>query len=341
MRPPRGDARRAARIPGGQPRPAPGRRRDAAGAAFVGRGRAAWLVMSGERVPARQAEAWGLVEFVVDDLEQGIEQVAGRLAGQSPNALREIKRLLYETRDARERREGVRGVRPLPRLRGRPRGRRRLPREAAAQLGRPVKAVVLRAVDGDLAVEDVPDPEGESVLDVRAAGINFLDVLIRRGRYPQMPEFPHVLGSEVAGDLDGRRVLALPRGSGGGYAERVQIDPRWTFELPERASYAEGASFLTDVPDRVHPARAPGAPGGRRDGPRPRRRRAESASRRSRSRSSSARVSSRRRAATRSGASRSSTARTRHSATTSSATCAWTSCTTRSAARSSRGRSSC
>ncbi len=107
-----------------------------------------------------------------------------------------------------------------------------------------MKAVVLRAVDGDLAVEDVPDPEGESVLDVRAAGINFLDVLIRRGRYPQMPEFPHVLGSEVAGDLDGRRVLALPRGSGGGYAERVQIDPRWTFELPERASYAEGASFL-------------------------------------------------------------------------------------------------
>ncbi len=68
---------------------------------YVGRGRAAWLVMSGERVPARQAEAWGLVEFVVDDLEQGIEQVAGRLAGQSPNALREIKRLLYETRDTR------------------------------------------------------------------------------------------------------------------------------------------------------------------------------------------------------------------------------------------------
>ena len=68
---------------------------------LIGRGRAAWLVMSGERIPARQAEAWGLVEFVVDDLDGGIERYAGALAKQSPHALREIKRLLHETRDER------------------------------------------------------------------------------------------------------------------------------------------------------------------------------------------------------------------------------------------------
>jgi enoyl-CoA hydratase/3-hydroxyacyl-CoA dehydrogenase len=68
---------------------------------LISRGRAAWLAMSGERIPARQAEAWGLVEFVVDDLDAGIEQVAGALAKQSPHALREIKRLLHETRDER------------------------------------------------------------------------------------------------------------------------------------------------------------------------------------------------------------------------------------------------
>ena len=107
-----------------------------------------------------------------------------------------------------------------------------------------MRAVVLREVGGDLAVEDAPAPEGADVVDVRAAGVNFLDVLIRRGRYPQMPELPHILGSEVAGDLDGKRVMALPRASGGGYAERVAVDPRWTVELPEGASYAEGASFL-------------------------------------------------------------------------------------------------
>jgi NADPH2:quinone reductase len=107
-----------------------------------------------------------------------------------------------------------------------------------------MRAVVLREVGGDLALEDVPEPEGGSVVDVRAAGINFADVLIRRGMYPQMPELPHVLGSEVAGDLDGRRVLALPRAAGG-YAERVEVDPQWTFPLPDNASYAAGASFLT------------------------------------------------------------------------------------------------
>ena len=68
---------------------------------LIGRGRTAWLAMSGERIPARQAEAWGLVEFVVDDLDGGIERYAGALAKQSPHALREIKRLLHETRDER------------------------------------------------------------------------------------------------------------------------------------------------------------------------------------------------------------------------------------------------
>jgi NADPH:quinone reductase len=107
-----------------------------------------------------------------------------------------------------------------------------------------MKAVVLREVGGDLALEDLPEPGGDSVVDVRAAGVNFADILIRRGLYPQMPDLPHVLGSEVAGDLDGRRVLALPRAAGG-YAERVDVDPAWTFPLPDNASYAAGASFLT------------------------------------------------------------------------------------------------
>jgi enoyl-CoA hydratase/carnithine racemase len=68
---------------------------------LVGAGRAAWLIMSGEHIPASQAEAWGLVEFLVDDLEAGIERVAGKLAQQSPHALRRIKQLLHATRDQR------------------------------------------------------------------------------------------------------------------------------------------------------------------------------------------------------------------------------------------------
>ena len=107
-----------------------------------------------------------------------------------------------------------------------------------------MKAVLLREVGGPLALEETSEPEGDNVVDVRAAGINFADILIRRGMYPQMPELPHVLGNEIAGDLDGKRVLALPRAAGG-YAERVEVDPQWTFPLPDNASYAAGASFLT------------------------------------------------------------------------------------------------
>jgi NADPH:quinone reductase len=108
-----------------------------------------------------------------------------------------------------------------------------------------VRAVVLRDTGGpeQLRLEEVDEPD-EPALHIRAVGVNFLDVLVRRGAYPQMPELPHVLGSEVAGELDGERVLAFPSGAGGGYAERVRVDPEWTFPLPDGASFEEGAAFL-------------------------------------------------------------------------------------------------
>ncbi|HET8607904.1 MAG TPA: enoyl-CoA hydratase-related protein [Gaiellaceae bacterium] len=66
---------------------------------LVGGGRTAWLVMSGERIPAERALQWGLIEGVYDDLEAGIEEIAGTLARQSPHAIRQIKTLLAETRE--------------------------------------------------------------------------------------------------------------------------------------------------------------------------------------------------------------------------------------------------
>jgi NADPH2:quinone reductase len=112
-----------------------------------------------------------------------------------------------------------------------------------------VKAVVLEGIgDPDrLVLRDVPDPDagpGQAVVDVRAAGVNFLEVLVRRGLYPQPPDLPWVPGLEVAGDVDGRRVVGLVRQSGGGYAERVAVDADWLFDLPPDATYEEGASFL-------------------------------------------------------------------------------------------------
>ena len=111
-----------------------------------------------------------------------------------------------------------------------------------------MRAAVLNEIGGPLSLQEVAEPdvaEGQSLVHVRAAGINFADVLIRLGHYPQPPPLPAILGNEVAGDLDGRRVLAFVRTSGGGYSERVAVDPEWVFDLPDGASYAEGASFLT------------------------------------------------------------------------------------------------
>jgi NADPH:quinone reductase len=111
-----------------------------------------------------------------------------------------------------------------------------------------VRAAVLQGVGGpeQLVVQEVPDPEagnGQAVVDVSAAGVNFADVLIRLGRYPQMPALPTVLGSEVAGELDGTRVMGFAHADGGGYAERAVVERRWLLPLPETATFAEGAAF--------------------------------------------------------------------------------------------------
>ena len=109
-----------------------------------------------------------------------------------------------------------------------------------------MKAAVLSEVDGPFELRDVPDPtpgDGEALVRVRAAGINFLDVLIRHGRYPQMPDFPAVLGVEIAGELeDGTRVMAMR--SSGGYAELAAVPRASLVPLPDSASFAQGAAFL-------------------------------------------------------------------------------------------------
>ena len=112
-----------------------------------------------------------------------------------------------------------------------------------------MKAVVLTATGGpeQLAVQEVPEPTpaaGEAIVDIRASAVNFADVLVRLGRYPQMPELPTVLGSEFAGELDGSKVMGFVSGRGA-YAERVAADPRWLLPMPLAASFAEGAAFPT------------------------------------------------------------------------------------------------
>jgi NADPH2:quinone reductase len=110
-----------------------------------------------------------------------------------------------------------------------------------------LRAAVLPEVDAPFELRELPEPvpgRDQALVRVRAAGVNFADVLIRRGRYPQMPDLPAVLGSEIAGELeDGTRVMAFT-GGGGGYAERAVVERAAPVPLPDGATFPEGASFL-------------------------------------------------------------------------------------------------
>ena len=111
-----------------------------------------------------------------------------------------------------------------------------------------MRAVLLRETGGPERLEpaEVPEPqlgEGQVLVRVRAAGINFLDLLVRSGNYPQAPPLPVVPGVEIAGEVDGQRVIALLPGSGG-YAEAAAVDEHRLYPLPGGASFEEGAAFL-------------------------------------------------------------------------------------------------
>jgi NADPH:quinone reductase-like Zn-dependent oxidoreductase len=91
---------------------------------------------------------------------------------------------------------------------------------------------------------------GEVQIAVKAAGINFADILARQGLYPDGPKPPCVVGYEVAGIVDavgpgtdpglqGRRVLALTRF--GGYASSVCVAARNVFDIPAALDFDQAA----------------------------------------------------------------------------------------------------
>ncbi|HEU4836112.1 MAG TPA: alcohol dehydrogenase catalytic domain-containing protein, partial [Pyrinomonadaceae bacterium] len=67
---------------------------------------------------------------------------------------------------------------------------------------------IVTTANGDidvLKVQEKPDPtprDDEVVIRVRAAGLNFADILARQGLYPDGPPKPCVMGYEVSGVID-------------------------------------------------------------------------------------------------------------------------------------------
>src|SRR5579859_2535855 len=97
-----------------------------------------------------------------------------------------------------------------------------------------------------------PLAEGQVRVAVRAAGINFPDILMAAGEYQLKPELPFTPGMESAGDVVevngvhgvavGDRVIVKLRH--GGYADEVAAAPSQLTPLPSTFDYAEGATFL-------------------------------------------------------------------------------------------------
>src|SRR3954447_19015660 len=104
-------------------------------------------------------------------------------------------------------------------------------------------------------IQDRPEPSvgpGRVRIRVRAAGVNFADLMARQGLYPDAPELPSVLGYEVAGEVDqlGEGVETVTTGDRvacwcrfGGYAELVSAHERDLTALPDDWSFEEGAAF--------------------------------------------------------------------------------------------------
>jgi NADPH:quinone reductase-like Zn-dependent oxidoreductase len=101
--------------------------------------------------------------------------------------------------------------------------------------------------------KEEPQPQaGEVKIRVKAAGINFADILARQGLYPDGPKPPCVVGYEVAGvvetlgkgvdpGLQGMRVLALTRF--GGYTSSVCVAARNVFEIPAAIDFDQAAGL--------------------------------------------------------------------------------------------------
>jgi NADPH:quinone reductase-like Zn-dependent oxidoreductase len=106
-----------------------------------------------------------------------------------------------------------------------------------------------------LKVQEAPDPapaKGEVVVQVKAAGLNFADILARQGLYPDGPKKPCVMGYEVAGvieavgegvdrQLAGQAVVAMTRFRG--QAEKVAIAANQLFVKPESLSFELAAAI--------------------------------------------------------------------------------------------------
>jgi NADPH:quinone reductase-like Zn-dependent oxidoreductase len=115
-----------------------------------------------------------------------------------------------------------------------------------------------------LRLDEISDPApspGELLVRVRAAAINYPDVLIIEDKYQMRPPRPFAPGGEIAGQIEavgdgvddwkvGDRVIAVP--GFGGLAEKIIIPAASAIALPEVRSFVDGAALLLTYATSIH-----------------------------------------------------------------------------------------
>jgi len=115
-----------------------------------------------------------------------------------------------------------------------------------------------------LEVRETPDPvpgPGQVRIRVKAAGLNFAELMARMGLYPDAPKPPAVVGFEVAGVVDaigtgvsapspGDRVLAMVRF--GGHAEAVVLPASHALPMPPEMTFEQGAALPVNYVTAYH-----------------------------------------------------------------------------------------
>lgn len=131
-----------------------------------------------------------------------------------------------------------------------------------------MRAVICRSYGApeDLVIDDVPDPvaaPGQLLVRVRAAAVNFPDVLFIAGKYQVKIPPPFIPGNEIAGEViaagDGAPFRPGQRVSGttfGAFAEQALLDASQAELVPDDADFASAAAFGVTYRTAYHALRS-------------------------------------------------------------------------------------
>ena len=115
-----------------------------------------------------------------------------------------------------------------------------------------------------LILDDVDDPrpaKGQILIRVKAAGINFPDVLSIEGKYQVKIEPPFIPGNEASGIIEavgegverfkpGDQVITMSKG--GAFAEKCVSDENTTIPLFPALNFSQGAGFMVTYGTSYH-----------------------------------------------------------------------------------------